>query len=428
MKGNPPTDFETELARCDADELRGEQERERKRKEFFEGEIEPFDASRCGSAGASKRDDAHGDPSGYVPPGKAAIDWTKLPPLKILRPEEWYDIEIPERRWAVPNWLPYGTVIGLYGDGGVGKSTLAMQLQAAGARGGEWCGMVAEPFRSLGLYCEDDKDELQRRHASIAKAARLSREDAANMRMVSRYGEDNLLMTFTSRGAGELTPLHKQVIEQARDERAQLVIWDTVSDGFAGNENDRTQVRQFVQTALGSIVRAIDGTVVALAHPSRSGLKEGTGESGSTGWNGAFRARAFFARPQMGEGGEIEDSAARILSLKKSNYGPPVRDIKLRWRDGAFVFHPETGSSAYKLSADDIFLQLLDKMMAEGVTLSRLSKSSNYAPRLFANRPERAGYNKHAFTLAMERLFAAGKLRLEDYLSSRKPYQRIVRS
>ena len=84
-------------------------------------------------------------------------------PLRIINPADYYGHVIPARRWIVQDWIPYGVVTGLYGDGGLGKSLLAQQLQSACACGGEWIGQVAEHVKSIGFYCEDDADELLRR-------------------------------------------------------------------------------------------------------------------------------------------------------------------------------------------------------------------------------------------------------------------------
>ena len=48
----------------------------------------------------------------------------------------WQDIPQPEpRRWVVTDWVPAGCLSTLSGAGGVGKSTLALQLAAAVASG-----------------------------------------------------------------------------------------------------------------------------------------------------------------------------------------------------------------------------------------------------------------------------------------------------
>ena len=55
----------------------------------------------------------------------------------------------PERKWIVQEWIPSGVVTGLYGDGEVGKTLLALQLQASMALGRKWLGVPVEPGKSF---------------------------------------------------------------------------------------------------------------------------------------------------------------------------------------------------------------------------------------------------------------------------------------
>ena len=219
-------------------------------------------------------------------------------PLRIVCPTIFQGMDPPPRSWIVPDWIPFGVVTGLYGDGGVGKSLIAQQLQTATALGSAWLGLPVMRAASLGVYCEDDDDELWRRQCAINADYGIDHDELDAMRWMSRLGEDNLLMTFTRNGVGELTKFHKQVLEAAIDLNIRLVIIDTVADTFGGNENDRSQVRQFVQRALGQIALKIDGSVICCAHPSRAGLQSGSGDSGSTGWNNAFRSRIYLRHPE----------------------------------------------------------------------------------------------------------------------------------
>jgi hypothetical protein len=75
----------------------------------------------------------------------------------------------------------------------------------------------------------------------------------------------------------------------------------------------------------------------------------------------------------------------------------------------------------------DVFLDILDAMMSEGRPVSDSSRAGNYAPKIFARRPERDGYTKHDFVGAMERLFAAGEIAVEEYGRKSDLRHRIVR-
>jgi RecA-family ATPase len=347
-------------------------------------------------------------------------------PLKIIRPEEWRGRAIPPRKFVAPGMVPYGVVTGLYGPPGKGKSTLAMQLQAAAASGGEWCGRAVEPIKSVGVYCEDDEDELMRRWQRIEDHMQIGEDDSRNARMVSRLGDDNILATFTKSGIIELTPLHKQVIDFAKDEHAELVILDTVSDCFAGNENDRPQVRQFVQVALGTIAREIAGAVMFLAHPSRAGMADGSGQSGSTAWEGTVRSRLYFHDEDAPSGGSL-DRDARVMKIAKANYAPSGIEIPMRYSNGVFVPDLPAGNP-YRAPVDDVFMTLLDAVSHDGRRVSHMPRAANYAPREFARSPQRQGYREPDFEAAMNRLFAAKSIRVEEFGPPSRRYQQIVKA
>ena len=80
----------------------------------------------------------------------------KPEPLRSIKASSWFGRRAPDRKWIIKDWLPAeGEVTGLYGDGGIGKSFLAMLMQSVAALEQPWFGMEIEPVRSLGIYCED---------------------------------------------------------------------------------------------------------------------------------------------------------------------------------------------------------------------------------------------------------------------------------
>ena len=85
------------------------------------------------------------------------------PNLTFTRASDLAGKPVPERPWLVPDWIPSRQVTLLSGNGGIGKSLIAMQLQIAADAMRLWLGLPINPCRSLGLYAEDDKDELHRR-------------------------------------------------------------------------------------------------------------------------------------------------------------------------------------------------------------------------------------------------------------------------
>jgi hypothetical protein len=110
------------------------------------------------------------------------------PPPRVISPAIFFGLEPPKRRWVVPEWIPYGAVTGLYGEGGLGKSLLAQQLQTGTALGTTWLGLPVEQVVSLGVYCEDDEDELRRRQRDINADYRVDLDGLGKMYWMSRLG------------------------------------------------------------------------------------------------------------------------------------------------------------------------------------------------------------------------------------------------
>jgi RecA-family ATPase len=253
-------------------------------------------------------------------------------PWDVIDPRSWTQ-PARARQWLVPDWIPIGVVTALYGDGGVGKSLIAQQLMTSVALALPWLGLDVSPGRAIGLMCEDDEEELHRRQDSINAALGVSNSNLENMRLISRVGEDNVLMQWPDRGAsGETTPAFAELRRQCALWRPRLIVLDTIADFFGGNELDRTQVRQFVQGTFGVLAREFQCAVVACGHPSAAGISSGAGTGGSTAWSNTVRSRLYLSR----QDGEDANPDQRKLARMKANYAPREADITLGWRDGMF--------------------------------------------------------------------------------------------
>ena len=253
------------------------------------------------------------------------------PKIEIIDPIRWQDHPIPERRWLVADLIPMRNVTMLSGDGGVGKSIVALQLMVACALGKRWLGQQTKPCRAFGLFCEDDEGELHRRLVDICRHYDAELGDLENLQLCSRVGLENAMMEWRSAWeAGETTWLHATIMNHALQFGAQIIVMDSLHDVFAGDEIRRGQARQFIQ-GLREIAREIDGALVLTAHPSLTGRNSGSGESGSTSWSNSVRSRLY-----LKEVGEQTDGAERILKTMKSNYAKSGGEIRLRWADGIY--------------------------------------------------------------------------------------------
>ncbi|MFN4128574.1 MAG: AAA family ATPase [Paracoccaceae bacterium] len=317
---------------------------------------------------------------------------------------------IPSREWAVQDLVPSGTVTLLGGDGGTGKSLLALQLAFAVATDSRWIGHQTVGGAAMFISAEDDHDELHRRTADIVRANDKTMLDLDRLTMRSLAGEDALLAVL-DRASGVLTPtpLYAEIEARIAADKPALVVLDTLADLFPGNENDRAQARQFIGLLRGWAIRH-SCAVILLAHPSLSGLTSGSGTSGSTGWNNSVRSRLYLER--IAQEGYEANPDARVLRTMKANYGRTGGEITITWKDG--VFGPDQQESgldrmAASARAERVFLKLLRMFTEQGRRVNDKG-SSSYAPKQFAEHPNSEGITKRAFKGAMEAMLADGRL------------------
>ena len=360
----------------------------------------------------------------------AAAAMASRTPIKWIDMSAWDGEPTPEREWFIRDRIPIRQLTLFSGEGAVGKSLLTLHLLVATALGRDWLKMLPEPGPAWYVGAEDDERELRIRLNPILKLFSATHADLieAGFQMKSLFGEDAILGAPNSRGIIEPTPLFLQLLEEAADKKPKAIGIDASADVFAGNEIDRSHVRQFVGSLLRRLAGATDGAVILLSHPSLTGINTGTGLSGSTGWHNSVRARMYLTSPRT-EPGEQPDSDLRELTFKKNQYGPIGESIVLRWKDGLFL--PEPGMSSLEVAAaektaDETFLKLLTRFIQNGQNVSHKTQPANYAPRLFAKEPEAKNLAraKTALEEAMQRLFREQKIHVETY--GRHSYERLA--
>lgn len=321
-------------------------------------------------------------------------------------------LDVPPRHWLVRELVPSGTVTLLGGDGGTGKSLLALQLACAVATGGKWLERQVAGGGAVFISAEDDDAELHRRISDVVRGAGQRFSDLDRLTIRSLAGEDALL-AHLDRSSGVLSPspLYAELDRRLEDEKPALLVLDTLADLFPGNENDRAQARHFIGLLRGLAIRH-DCAVVLLAHPSLSGLNSGSGTSGSTGWNNSVRSRLYLER--VAQDGIEMNPDARVLSTKKANYGRTGGEISITWRDGVFVADPaETALDrmAGNAKAERVFIKLLREFTEQGRRVNDKG-STSYAPKMFSEHPNSENVTKRAFKAAMDSLLASGKVRI----------------
>jgi hypothetical protein len=348
-----------------------------------------------------------GDPNNLVDICREVLaDGTRLVFIDMSR----WDFEpAPEQDWSVGNRYPLRQCILFSGEGGTGKSLAQLHLSVASVLERDWLGVVPEQGRAMFIDAEDDEKVLHFRLKAIAAHydAEITTMIERGLHLVSWVGCDSTLATVSRNGKIEATPLYQRLLEAAGDIKPRMIGIAAAANVFAGNENDRSQVQQFVGL-LTRVAMVADGSLVLISHPSLTGITSESGLSGSTQWHNSVRARALL-RGVKPEQGEPIDTDLREIVFKKNNYGPISESIMLRWKNGLFLPVADIDLAAKDAVARDVFTALLKRFRGANRNLSD-KPSVSYAPSVFMGEDEAkgAGLTAKNFAQAMAQLFKDG--------------------
>jgi RecA-family ATPase len=350
---------------------------------------------------------------------------TEILPFDTFDASQWEGVPIEPRRWIAHHRIPVGEPGIMSGDGGTGKTKLALQLAVAIPAGlRDWIGGVVDAEGSVVVFSAEEKlKEMHRRTLDVIESRGLSFSDLRGGLHFICDHDDTVLGALDRNGIVQPTMSLLRLEKTVAAIRPALVIIENAADVYSGSEIDRTNVTRFMRKVLGSLTVACESTVMLIQHPSVSGLNDGTGRSGSTGWNNAGRWRNNFTKIR-------DDDGLRQFEVVKNNYGPDGEKVRLRWDRGVFV--PEgQGSTIQRAAAeaevDNLYLTLLDTVTAQRRPVSP-STSSTYAPSVFEAMPAAGGCKSRAFAAAQERLFARGAIVLEHVGPPSKRRTYIVRT
>jgi hypothetical protein len=257
----------------------------------------------------------------------------------------------PPTEWI---WNPFvlkGEVNLLFGDGGTGKSLLALHLALAAAAGKPLFGEATMRTPVLALFAEDGPGQVQQRARTILRDGRVGAIiPDLPVRFWCQPSGDVLLAQIADDGTvTELPRLRALRAELESCGRPALVILDSLADLFAMNESLRLPVNAALKQVLGGLCRDYGATVLVLAHPSKASMQDGSHYSGSTAFNNSVRQRLTLEIVEREASDPIDGAPPRVLSVAKSNYG--AHGEKRLWYCGTTIMDAPPPQSADGLGA-----------------------------------------------------------------------------
>ena len=240
----------------------------------------------------------------------------------------------PQRTWLIDRWLPEGRAGLFTGEGGRGKSWLALQLAASLAAGEpEWLpgadlDLLDAPHAPIKsgatavIWTAEDEPAEAHRRLDIMQPLGGGLDTADRLHVIDASGEGALWAPdekIRYSAVGAPTDAGERLRNYCAEYPPRLLVVDNLAAAFACNENDRAMVRAFM-TSWDGWARETKCAVMFVAHPSRAH----TDFSGSTDWRAAARwLWSFGLKPIDDKDGKTKDSdKAPKLENLKSNYSP----------------------------------------------------------------------------------------------------------
>jgi RecA-family ATPase len=367
----------------------------------------------------------------------------KLPALNAIFAEDLEKHEVKPRDWIVDDFILAYQLNGLFGDGGVGKDMILLQLAIAMTTGRQWLGKDVKQGNVLYFPVEDDLEELRRRQYAINKHYDVQAADYPHrFKIVPMIGEDTVLAVFNSRiGKIEPTLLYQSVCNLIAEFRPLLTIVGNRVNIFSVNQNEDAHARQCLGL-LTSLCVKYRTTVIMPGHASLRGLQSGDGTSGSVQWSNGVRMRTFLRRPKEEDEGDKPDTNQRELEVMKVNYAPTGTVISMWWTPisdssklGLFTipFSMQEGKQRTQeqddIRANDDFIRLMQWFTKNNINVSADDSSKNNAPTLFSRHETALHKGKSGraiYRRAMFRLLDAGGIQNEEFGPTSKRRSRLI--
>lgn len=339
--------------------------------------------------------------------GLTAEDEARFP---VRGSVELRESEPEPRRSLIEGFMAHGKYLTLlYGRGGGGKSLLGWQMLRELMRGktflGKTPGSACKDLRPLLLSLEEPKEDVHFRYWK--QTGRIDPDgDGADPFWCNLRGINPHFCTAGKNGI-EKGDWFDSLVRIIRAGRFNLLLIDSLSRIFPGNENDRAAVTAFGRL-MDRLTEATGCHIILLAHTNKAGVF-----SGSSAWEAICR-QMFVVTSE-----NLDGVMVYTLTAEKTNEGPRGEFVRYRFDDWYFV---PVGAEEYeKLQLSDGRSKTSsDIKSAEEAVREILDFEGELKYGDLMKKMKEAGHDRGALDFAKESMIASGELIAEERYDSAK--------
>lgn len=268
-----------------------------------------------------------------------------IPRCNLLSPA---DIRLVDVRWLMRDRIPFGELTLLEGDGGLGKTTLALDILARETRADLMPdGVSRGTGGSVLIVAEEDRGAILKARL-LAAGAVLDR-----VRFVESVGDDRAYLTF---------PQHVEPVRRAIAETgATVVLIDSLFSHLDRELNaHKSQDVRAVLRPLGDVAHDSDSALIGIRHWNRGAKAAADRGMGSVEFRNVARSVLSIAR-------HPDDDDLYVVAVSKTNLGRRcdaltyvIESYALRGDDGSAV---SVGRIAWRgtaaITADELAMNAL---------------------------------------------------------------------
>jgi AAA domain len=217
----------------------------------------------------------------------------------------------------------------------------------------------------LMVLAEDDKGAVKRSMNDICASLGVNLADLP-ITLCCKPPVDLTLAIVDDRGGWEPGLFYATLAAAMEKLGPGAVFLDTAVDFAVLNENLRAPVTKFCRNVLGALAERYKATIVLNAHPSKTGMRDGTGTSGSTAWRNAVRNMLMFERVNPDDKGDKR----RTLKVGAANYGDDGR-LDLEMTGAVFTVMQRQSSTVANLELMDACIKTAAGFAKNGQPIQR---------------------------------------------------------